>query len=129
MKLLSEKRLLQITVLVGGIVPVTPGLLGSGIGLAFVDGLVTRDADSHFRYLSGLLLAIGFGFWSCVPDIETKTARFRLLTLIVFIGGLARLFGCLVEGVPSPQMQFGLMMELAVTPLLCWWQGRLPQQH
>src|SRR4051812_34971866 len=50
-------------------------------------------AVNHERYLSGLLLAIGLGFWSTIPRIETKATRFRLLTSIVVIGGLCRLLG------------------------------------
>jgi hypothetical protein len=48
---------------------------------------------SHERYLSGLLLAIGLAFWTTLSDIEGKTARFRLLTALVVIGGISRLVG------------------------------------
>ena len=81
--------------------------------------------DSHVRYLSGLLLAIGVAFWTTVPAIERRGDRFRLLTALVVTGGLGRLLGVVLRGWPPASMVFGLAMELVVTPLLCWWQWRL----
>ena len=81
--------------------------------------------DSHVRYLSGLLLAIGLTFWSSIPRIEDRTTLVRLLTAMVVLGGLARAIGFSVSGWPGTGMAFGLAMELVVTPLLCLWQGRV----
>ncbi|MDX6806889.1 DUF4345 domain-containing protein [Terrihabitans rhizophilus] len=122
----SERRLLQIAVALGGIVPVGAGLLGVIAGASMVpDGVPAGiSLDSHVRYLSGLLLAMGLLFWASIPHVEAHTGRFRLLTLIVFVGGVARLFG-LMKGLPSVPMLFGLVMELVVTPLICLWQARI----
>ncbi len=78
--------------------------------------------DSHFRYLSGLLLGIGLAFWTTIPALESKGGRFRLLCLIVFIGGLGRLCSLIALGPPGRSMLFGLAMELVVTPLFAWLQ-------
>jgi hypothetical protein len=97
-------------------------------GPAFLKGVgdpSPADLDSHFRYLSGLLFAIGIAFASCIPGIERKTARFRLLALIVFVGGLGRLLGLASSGVPGPGHVFGLVMELGTVPLLALWQARV----
>jgi hypothetical protein len=64
----------------------------------------------------------GSAFWSTIPAIEAKTVRFRLLTAIVFLGGLGRLYALFAVGVPDRAMLFGLTMELIVTPLLALWQ-------
>jgi hypothetical protein len=82
-------------------------------------------AVNHERYLSGLLFAIGLGFWSTVPHIEARTARFRLLTFVVVIGGLCRLLGVVLGDPASPAVLIALAMELGVTPTLCFLQGRL----
>jgi hypothetical protein len=105
-------------------VPVVAGLAGVllGPGMVHEPGAASVAMDSHFRYLSGLLLGIGLGFWSTIPAIEAKTARFRLLTAIVFLGGLGRLYALFAVGVPDRAMLFGLTMELIVTPLLALWQ-------
>jgi hypothetical protein len=120
-----EKRLLQGVVLTFGFVPVLAGLAGVLTGGGFLRETLDVSTDSHVRYLSGLLLGIGLCFWSTVPRIEAMTARFRLLTLIVVVGGLGRAYGLAAMGVPSMGMVLALGMELVVTPGLCWWQGRV----
>jgi hypothetical protein len=114
------RRLLQILVAFGALVPVFAGLAGVCLGPEMVDkmGVPSLSMDSHYRYLSGLLLGIGIGFWTMIPNIENKTARFQLLTAIVFVGGFARLYSLLTLGMPEPAMVFGLGMELIVAPLL-----------
>ncbi len=121
----SSVLALQVAIGVFGLVPVAAGLAGALAGLSMLGEAASVSADSHFRYLSGLLLAIGLLFWSTIPRIERQARRFRLLTAIVFVGGLARLGGVIAVGAPSPPMLFGLAMELAVTPLLCLWQSRI----
>jgi hypothetical protein len=123
----AQAGMLRVAVAIAGIVPVAAGLAGMLHGAAMLGGHPAADLtlDSHLRYLSGLLLGIGIAFWSTIPRIEARTARFRLLTAIVVAGGLGRVYGILVEGLPPAPMLFGLAMELGVTPLLCWWQGRV----
>jgi hypothetical protein len=89
-----------------------------------VGGAGAWSAD-HYRYLSGLLLAIGLGFWSTIPNIERHAPRFRLLTGIVVIGGLCRLFGVMLGDPLTPAVAAALAMELVATPLLCFWQGQV----
>jgi hypothetical protein len=130
---MNERTCLQIAVCIACIVPVGAGLAGVVSGSQFFAGLdetvVSGVAlDSHVRYLSGLLLAIGIAFLSTVPAIERRTARFGLLTIIVFVGGLARLAGPAMSGLPPKGMMFGLIMELVITPLLCGWQMRVSRQ-
>lgn len=120
-----ERKSLQWTVFVLALIPVSAGLFGVLFGPALTGDRVSVSADSHFRYLSGLLLAIGIIFWSTIPAIEEKTGRFRLLTLIVVIGGLGRLIGLLLTGIPSLYMLGGLAMELVVTPIMAIWQTRV----
>lgn len=115
---------LRIAVAVGGCVPVAAGLLGVLTGPAFIaDSAYPVPVDSHIRYLSGLLLAVGVAFWTTIPHIEDRTGRFRLLTALVVTGGLARLLGIVQHGAPSASTLGALAMELGVTPLLCLWQA------
>ncbi len=118
---LLEKRALQCTVAFAATLPVVAGAWD------VVNGLHGAGAWAlnHERYLSGLLLAIGLGFWSAVPGIEDKTARVRLLTFVVVIGGLCRLLGVLLGDPVSHSVAAALVMELAVTPSLCLWQSRM----
>ena len=124
--MMTERQALQRTVAVAAIVPIAAGLYGVVFGMNGLEaGLPDISADSHFRYLSGLLLGIGLLFWWTVPAIEERGTLFRFLTLVVVLGGLARLSGLFLTGIPSLAMLGGLGMELAVTPLLCLWQVRV----
>ena len=69
-----ERRYLQRTVALLALVPVSAGLFGVVFGPALTGDRLSVSADSHFRYLSGLLLGIGILFWSTVPGIE-ETAK------------------------------------------------------
>lgn len=126
----TERRLLQIVVAVGACVPISAGLLGMIKGAGMVPHEIPGglSLDSHVRYLSGILFAIGLAFWASVPAIERYRARFVLLAALVFVGGLGRLVG-LLHGTPGAPMQFALVMELLVTPLLCLWQMRVARHH
>lgn len=117
----SGRFALQAAVALAAMLPIAAGAFGVLHGLHGGDAW----AVNHERYLSGLLLAIGLGFWSTIPDIEARTARFRLLTWVVGIGGLCRLLGVALGDPASPAVLLALVMELAVTPALCVWQGRL----
>ena len=126
----TERRLLQVAVALLALVPILAGAAGVVWGLDVFDAGagVSRSGDSHIRYLSGLILAIGFGFWTTVPGIDRQGVRFRLLAGLVFVGGMARLYGIARHGVPGLGMTGGLVMELVVTPLLALWRENLERR-
>lgn len=117
---MSERRVLQFSIAIAAVLPIAGGLWG-----IVQPTLQSAWADNHHRYLSGLLMAIGLGFWSTVPEIETMTARVQLLTAVVVAGGLARLCGLAMGDEPTLPVMAALAMELCVTPLLCLWQRRI----
>jgi hypothetical protein len=108
--MLTERRALQFAIALAACVPVGAGLGGVLLGPALTPGEpFGPSTDSHYRYLSGLLLGIG---------------------LIVVIGGLARLLGLiLADALPSLPMRLALVMELVVTPALVLWQSRVSSRH
>jgi hypothetical protein len=123
---MPEVRLLRIAIAVTCMVPIIAG----GMGVLFGPGMfgfntATGGADSHYRYLSGLLFGIGILFLTTVPRIETSTARFRLLAIIVIIGGLGRLLGVMFNRDVDALSLFALGMELGVTPTFLVWQARV----
>ena len=120
-----EKRWLQIAVAVAGLVPVSAGLAGALLGPLLLNQVGDSALDSHFRYLSGLLLGIGLAFWTTIPNIERQGQRFAILTVIVVTGGFCRAIGMLVIGPPGPVMSLALIMEVVVTPLLYLWRERV----
>src|SRR3954464_15419000 len=94
----------RLAVAAGGLVPAFAGLAGVVAGPAMLGAASGAEEDSHFRYLSGLLLGIGLGFWSTLADPRRHSRRFRLLTAIVVLGGLGRLYGLLLRGAPGAPM-------------------------
>lgn len=118
-----------MTVATLSLVPITAGGAGVVLGPALVPGAVgPADLDSHFRYLSGLLLGIGLAFLATVPSIERRTVPFRILAAIVATGGIGRLLSLLEAGAPSPPHLAALVLELAVVPALAVWQGCVARQ-
>lgn len=129
-KRVIEKRLLQIVVAIACFVPLSVGgtSILHGPGSFGHPPVVPVDLDSHFRYISGIFFGVGVAFVTCIPAIERKGPRFRLLGLLVVAGGLARLVSLIAVGVPSRGHLFGLAMELGVVPLLMWWQWRVERR-
>ena len=132
MKRETERRLLQGATALACLVPLSMGsfsVLRSADVLKGVSLPLPVDLDSHFRYLSGLLLGIGLVFLASIPRIETKSIVFRTLGTLIVVGGLARLLSLLQAGMPGPGHQFGLVMELVVVPLIVLWQARLARLY
>lgn len=121
-----QRRLLQATIAILAMLPVFAGLAGVVMGPGFLgEKTPPVDLSSHVRFLSGLFLAFGIAWYSCIPAIETKTERIRLLAILTFSGGLARLYSLAVDGLPSAGHMLGLGMELVVVPCLVVWHGRV----
>ena len=117
--------MLQVVVAIACLVPLITGgqSILKGPGFLGHPPVIPTDLDSHFRYISGIFFAVGVAFATCVPGIETKGPRFRLLGALVIAGGLSRLVSLVEVGVPSNGHLFGLAMELGVVPLLLIWQA------
>lgn len=124
-----ERRLLQGAVALACLSPLTFGAMGVVEGPAMLAGIGpgegAADLLSHYRYLSGLFLAVGLTLLSCVPRIEARTGRFRWAAGAVVLGGLARLLGLTLGDAPSPPHLIGLGAELGLTPALILWQARV----
>jgi len=129
MRLRGERTLLQAAVALACLVPLAASAVGIVRGAAWLQPDPATDLDSHFRYLSGIFLVMGIAFLTCIPAIESKTARFRLLGAMVVGGGLARLVSLGQVGEPSSGHVLGLCIELIVVPLLVAWQTRIAQRY
>lgn len=131
MKARTEKRLLQGATALACLVPLSMGLLSVLRSAAVLKGVtepIPVDLDSHFRYLSGLLLGTGLVFLACLPRIERRRPIFLALGAIILVGGLSRLMSVAELGWPSRGHRFGLAMELVVVPLIVLWQGRVARR-
>ncbi|MFD1788032.1 DUF4345 domain-containing protein [Sphingomonas floccifaciens] len=124
---LVEKRALQVAVALVLLLPFTAAIAGVVGGPKFLGKppVIPTDLDSHFRYVSGLFLAMLLAYVSCIPRIERKTERLRLLGFLTVVGGLARLWSLVKVGVPSTGHQVGLVIELGIAPAILLWQTRV----
>lgn len=124
---MTQRRLLQMTIGVLALMPIGAGLAGVLTGPAFLATSPpwSNDLDSHVRFLSGVFLLLGLAWWSCIPHIETKTERIRLLGIATFVGGLARLYSLILVGAPPAGHLVGLGLELVAVPLILLWHSRL----
>ena len=123
----AEKRAWQVLLALVLILPFTAAIAGVVKGPAFLGRppVIPTDLDSHFRYVSGIFLAMLVFYVSCIPDMEHKTQRLRLLGARTVAGGLARLFLLASVGVPSIGHQVGLCIELGIAPAMILWQARI----
>ncbi|MBC9033996.1 DUF4345 domain-containing protein [Sphingomonas sp. JC676] len=113
------------------LLPLTAAVLGVTRGPDWLGHVpvVPTDLDSHFRYISGLFLMMLLLFASCIPGVERKTQRIRLLGAMVVTGGLARLASLILVGTPSAGHLIGLGIELVETPLILLWQARVARRY
>ena len=98
------------------------GLTGVLFGTMYADLSGDVVMDSYVRFLKGMLLAIGLIYWSCVPQVERRGDRIALLTLILVVGSLSRLFSVAGHGVPTLGIVLNLTAGLILVPLLWLWQ-------
>lgn len=132
MRIAAERRLLQGATAVLCLVPLSMGvasIVRSATVLKGVTAPLPVDLDSHYRYLSGLLLGIGIVFLASIPRIETHRTAFRALGAVIVVGGLSRLLSLLQAGVPSAGHCLGLALELIAVPLIVLWQGRVARLY
>lgn len=122
-----SRRALQAFVAIAALLPVFAGAAGVLVGPRFLGAGAppSADLDSHVRFLSGVFFVVGLAWWTCIPGIERKGGRLRLLALMTFAGGLARLLSFVVAGAPSAGHMVGLTMELVGVPLVVIWQATI----
>ena len=123
----SEKLLLQALMAATLLLPLSAALAGviGGPGFLGHAPVIPTDLDSHFRYVSGLFLGMLLLFATCIPRVESKGSRLRLLGSMVILGGTARLWSLVSVGTPSLGHLAGLGIELIEVPLLLLWQARI----
>ncbi len=120
------KRGLQITIAILSLVPLSIGTIGIvlGTGRWMPANMIIPDFDSHYRYIAGYYLSLGFlGLWM-IPKIERHTGLFRVICASVFMGGVGRVVSILQVGPPGTMEIFFTIFDLCF-PLLMLWQAKV----
>jgi len=116
------KRALQVTIAVLGLLPLAFGTLGLFTGVTMYIPLeaATPKLDSQFRFMSGWDVGLALVAWWFIPNIERHTGLFKLVCLVVFLGGLGRVAAWLVSGPPGVAFGAVTAVELLVPVLIPW---------
>ena len=121
---------LQIGLVLASLIPfgfaITGALYGADrwmAGEAVMPGL-----DNQYRYLSTYYLSLTFLLWWIIPNIERHATVLRILTFVLFLGGLARLWSMLQVGPGTEAQMVGMVAELCA-PLLAVWQWFVAREH
>jgi hypothetical protein len=123
-----ERFFLQIATAFSALVLLGVGISGVLLGVQFLHGAGTITVDNYFRFLSGVMVAIGIVFLISIPHVERYRERFAILTFAIVLGGFAHLYSVSLHGIPSVGSLFGLFMELVYAPLLWLLQGRVARR-
>jgi hypothetical protein len=126
---INQRLALQIVIGLIAIVPIFVGVNGIVRG---PDMLVKAynypiQVDSHFRFLSGLPVAMGIFLLRSLPIIDRDGSDSRRVSLLVFIGGLGRLWGLITVGLEASAI-VATLFELFVPPFVCLWQNQIQQK-
>jgi len=128
---MNNKRALQIVSALMGTVPVITGLVQMmGIHDPLYASLnLPGDAtlDSNMRFLAGVWLGLGLASWWLVPRITEQTVLFRVLWLMIFLGGIGRLVSMASVGLPLTPFIAFTALEVLGAPLFVYWQHRVVQ--
>jgi len=118
------KLALRVTLAVLGLLPLAFGTLGLlyGVHLYIPAEAATPKLDSQFRFMSALDVGLACIAWWFVVHIERHASFFRLVCLVVFLGGIGRVAAWISTGSPGPAFALVTAIELLV-PLLIPWQS------
>lgn len=116
---------LQIATGILGAVPLITGIIGmfgvsdplyAAIGLP-ADALL----DGNLRFLSGLWLGLGLAVFWLIPNIEKHTLLYRVLFIMIFLGGVGRLLSMVFVGMPPIPFIAFTALEIFEAPIfVCW---------
>jgi hypothetical protein len=123
-----ERICLQVAVALCAFVILFVGFSGVMLGVKFLHGTQNVSVDNYFRFLSAVAAGMGAMYLAAIPHIERHGERIGTLTFLIFVGGLAHLYGFVMRPIPTVATLCALTMSLIVVPLLWLWQCRIARK-
>ncbi|MBK7448878.1 MAG: DUF4345 domain-containing protein [Anaerolineales bacterium] len=126
------RKLLQSFLVVLGLIPVLTGVLTMlGIHDPILSSLnlpASALLDSELRCFGGLWLGLGLTVLATVRNLERHFELYRVLWLMIFLGGVGRLLSIFVIGLPPVPFIAFTMLEIIGAPLFLYWHWLLVKQ-
>ncbi|MBK6793810.1 MAG: DUF4345 domain-containing protein [Anaerolineales bacterium] len=126
------RKLLQSFLVVLGLIPILTGMLTMlGIHDPILSSLnlpASALLDSELRFFGGLWLGLGLTVLATVRNLERHFELYRVLWLMIFLGGVGRLLSIFVIGLPPVPFIAFTMLEIIGAPLFLYWHWLLVKQ-
>ena len=127
-----SRRILQVILTIVGLILIVTGFLGAIYGITddFYGISINSNIqghiilDSNLRFYGGLSIGLGLIIFWMIPSIEKQKTIFRLISLMILIGGIGRVISMITIGIPSIPFIIFTVLEL-LFPLLIFWQNRI----
>ena len=121
------RKTLQVFLASFGVTAIFISLLHIVLGPACIPGSVPVNAtmDSEDRFYATLFMAYGAALLWCVKGIERKNLYVKLLALVFFIGGLARIVSMVVVGLPNTFFIAMTFLELVLPFVMVFLNARV----
>jgi Domain of unknown function (DUF4345) len=118
-------RFLIATLAALGAVPVLTGIVGIVGGLQFSpEAGASTYLDSEYRFLNVCWAAAGGALWWSLRRPADRAAVTRAVLTVMVLGGLARLVGAVLTGLPPVPFRISMAIELILIPALLVWHRR-----
>jgi hypothetical protein len=127
-----SRKLYQIFLVILGLVPtITGALTMMGIHDPLFASLdLPRSAllDSDLRFFGGVWLGLGLTVLATVRSVEKYFALYRVLWLMIFLGGIGRLLSIFIIGLPPIPFIGFTALEIIGAPAFIYWHSRIAKQ-
>ena len=124
------QRLFGWTIAVFGVVCCGIALAHIALGPSAIPGAepVNATMDSEDRFYATLFLGFGLALAWISRDVACRGGALLALLVTFFASGVARVISAIAVGLPNDLFIFLTGVELALPPLLWWWQLWLKRQ-
>lgn len=128
-----SRKILQIILAMIALLAIITGLAGiiTGITNEFYSVSNVKSnilLDSNLRYFSGLWLGLGLIIFWIIPSIEKQKIIVRLIFVMIFIGGIGRVFSMVNVGSPPTLYKIFTFLEI-ISPILIFWQNKIAKSY
>lgn len=124
-----SRKLLQAFLIVLGLIPTITGVL-TMMGIydpLFADLALPPSAllDSELRFFGGLWLGLGLTVLSTVKNLEKYFELYRVLWMMIFLGGVGRLLSAFLIGLPPIPFIAFTVLEIIGAPIFIYWHSTI----